>query len=206
MYEQPPRINCSIWLDASQRSRDGVWVNRSVWEVKCKALWTVLRTGRYIRTCLYKTFSTLKYEWNVCSFAVLKKGANPLSMQNTVPPNFSWHFQIYQLDFDLSVLSLPLMCSTKTLSNSVQPTSQQSAVLTVRCFAISDNVMAGNESSKYQTIDNLSHADKLTGLLMLVLKSWIYGILLRADEFPYMQYYIIKLIQTKRKSKKLHII
>ena len=45
VYEQPSRINCSIWLDASQRSRDGVWVNRSVREVKCKALWTVLRTG-----------------------------------------------------------------------------------------------------------------------------------------------------------------
>ena len=24
VYEQPSRINCSIWLDASQRSRDGV--------------------------------------------------------------------------------------------------------------------------------------------------------------------------------------
>ena len=45
VYEQPLRINCSIWLDASQRSRDGVWVNRFVREVKCKALWTVLRTG-----------------------------------------------------------------------------------------------------------------------------------------------------------------
>ena len=45
VYEQPTRINCSIWVDASQRSRDGVWVNRSVREVKCKALWTVLRTG-----------------------------------------------------------------------------------------------------------------------------------------------------------------
>ena len=46
--EQPSRIKCSIWLDASQRSRDGVWVNRSVREVKCKTLWMVLRTG-YIR-------------------------------------------------------------------------------------------------------------------------------------------------------------
>ena len=45
VYEQPSRINCSIWLDASQRSRDGVWVNRSVREVKCKALWAVLRIG-----------------------------------------------------------------------------------------------------------------------------------------------------------------
>ena len=24
VYEQPSRINCSVWLDASQRSRDGV--------------------------------------------------------------------------------------------------------------------------------------------------------------------------------------
>ena len=24
VYEQPSRINCSIWLDASQRTRDGV--------------------------------------------------------------------------------------------------------------------------------------------------------------------------------------
>ena len=45
VYEQPSRINRSIWLEASQISRDGVWVNRSVREVKCKALWTVLRTG-----------------------------------------------------------------------------------------------------------------------------------------------------------------
>ena len=45
VYEQPSRINCSIWLDASQRSRNGVWVNRSVREVKCKSNWTVLRTG-----------------------------------------------------------------------------------------------------------------------------------------------------------------
>ena len=38
VYEQPSRINCSIWVDASQRSRDGIWVNRSVRKVKCKAL------------------------------------------------------------------------------------------------------------------------------------------------------------------------
>ena len=55
MYEQPSRINCSIWLDDSQRSRDGVWVNRSVREVKCKALWMVLR---YIRTCLLCLYYT----------------------------------------------------------------------------------------------------------------------------------------------------
>ena len=45
VYEQPSRINCSIWLDASQRSRDGVWVNMTVREEKCKALWAILRTG-----------------------------------------------------------------------------------------------------------------------------------------------------------------
>ena len=38
VYEQPSCINCSIWLDASQRSRDGVWVNRSARKVKCKVL------------------------------------------------------------------------------------------------------------------------------------------------------------------------
>ena len=38
VYEQHSRINCSIWLDASQRSRNGVSVNRSVREVKCKSV------------------------------------------------------------------------------------------------------------------------------------------------------------------------
>ena len=33
VYEQSSRINFSIWLDASQRSRDGVWVNKYVREV-----------------------------------------------------------------------------------------------------------------------------------------------------------------------------
>ena len=41
VYEQPSRINCSIWLDASQRNRDGVCVNRSE-----------DRILRCIRTCL----------------------------------------------------------------------------------------------------------------------------------------------------------
>ena len=45
VYKQPSCVNCSIWLDASKRSWDGVWLNRSVREVKCKALWTVLRSG-----------------------------------------------------------------------------------------------------------------------------------------------------------------
>ena len=38
VYEQPSRINCSLWLDASKKSRNGLRVNRSVREVKCKAL------------------------------------------------------------------------------------------------------------------------------------------------------------------------
>ena len=38
VYEQPSRINYSILLDATQRKRDCVGVNRSVMEVKCKAL------------------------------------------------------------------------------------------------------------------------------------------------------------------------
>ena len=38
VYDQPSRINCSIRLDASQRSRDGVWVNRSARVENCKEL------------------------------------------------------------------------------------------------------------------------------------------------------------------------
>ena len=53
VYEQSSRINCSIWLDASQRSQGGVWVNRSVREVKCKGLWTVMRT----RYCAISEFT-----------------------------------------------------------------------------------------------------------------------------------------------------
>ena len=52
VYEQPSCINCTIWLDASQRSWDGVWVNRSVKEVKCKALWG-------LDTALYKNLPFL---------------------------------------------------------------------------------------------------------------------------------------------------
>ena len=47
VYKQPSIINCSIWLDASQRSWEGVWLNRSVREVKSKALRAILR----IRCC-----------------------------------------------------------------------------------------------------------------------------------------------------------
>ena len=46
VYKQPLRINYGIWLDASQRSWDGVWFNRLAWEVKDPIL-------RYIRTYLY---------------------------------------------------------------------------------------------------------------------------------------------------------
>ena len=35
VYEQSSRINCSIWLAASQRGWDGFWLNRCAWEVKC---------------------------------------------------------------------------------------------------------------------------------------------------------------------------
>ena len=55
MYKQPMHINYSIWLDASQRSRDGASLNRSVREVKCKSAlngpedWILC----YIRTFLY---------------------------------------------------------------------------------------------------------------------------------------------------------
>ena len=38
VYEQPSCINCSIWLNASQRSLDGIRLNRSVMEEKCKVL------------------------------------------------------------------------------------------------------------------------------------------------------------------------
>ena len=36
VYKQPSHINCSIWLDASLRSWDGVWLN-TVREVKCES-------------------------------------------------------------------------------------------------------------------------------------------------------------------------
>ena len=45
VYKQPSCINCSIRLDASQRSWDGVWLNKSAREVKCKAPQAILRTG-----------------------------------------------------------------------------------------------------------------------------------------------------------------
>ena len=66
VQEQPSHINCSIWLDASQRSRDGIWVNRSVREVKCKALWAVLRTGYCViyelpLLLLRNTYTLLQY-------------------------------------------------------------------------------------------------------------------------------------------------
>ena len=52
---EPSHFNCSIWLDASQRSWDGVWLNMSAREVKCKSAlnnpedWRL----RYIRTYLF---------------------------------------------------------------------------------------------------------------------------------------------------------
>ena len=47
-------INCTMWLDASQRSWDDIWLNRSAGEVKCKSAlsspmdWIL----RYIKTYL----------------------------------------------------------------------------------------------------------------------------------------------------------
>ena len=50
VYEQPSRTNCSIWLDASMRSRDGVCQG-------CKELSALNGPEdlilRYIRTCPY---------------------------------------------------------------------------------------------------------------------------------------------------------
>ena len=54
VYEQLMRIHCSIWLDASQRSQDGVWVNRSVRVVKrFERSWG-------LDTALYKNLPFLK--------------------------------------------------------------------------------------------------------------------------------------------------
>ena len=55
VYELPSHINCSIWLDASQRSWHSVWLNRSAREVKCKSTLSSPedRILRYIRTHLY---------------------------------------------------------------------------------------------------------------------------------------------------------
>ena len=63
VYKQPSCIICSICLDASQRSWDGVWLNR---EVKCKGALSNPedRILRYIRTYLlfYLTESTQTLE------------------------------------------------------------------------------------------------------------------------------------------------
>ena len=50
------RTLISVWLDASQGSWDGVWLNRSVRELKCKALWVILRIGY----CAIKTITFFK--------------------------------------------------------------------------------------------------------------------------------------------------
>ena len=70
VYKQPSHINCSIWLDASQGSRDGVWVNRSVREVKCKALYMYIYvyiyiyTYTHIYTCIYIHTCVYIYIWD----------------------------------------------------------------------------------------------------------------------------------------------
>ena len=57
-------INCSIWLDASQRSWDSIWLNRSAGEVKCKTSLSNPKDWilRYIKTYLFiiKTYCYLK--------------------------------------------------------------------------------------------------------------------------------------------------
>ena len=65
VYELPSHINCSVWLGAAHRRRDNVRVNRSVREIKCKALSTVLTTGycTIIRTCLYLYISYVSTCW-----------------------------------------------------------------------------------------------------------------------------------------------
>ena len=78
---QPLRINCSIWLDASQRIWDGVRLNRSAREVKCKSTlsnpedWMLC----YIRTYLFIFFTSH------LSFAVLDDVT--LVKDTVVPPD-----------------------------------------------------------------------------------------------------------------------
>ena len=48
-------INCGMWLDASQRSWDCIWLNRSAREVKCKSALSSPKDWilRYIKTYLF---------------------------------------------------------------------------------------------------------------------------------------------------------
>ena len=63
VYEQPLHINCSIWLALSQRSWDGVWLNKAVREVKC------IEQSWGLDTALYKNLSLpfFSFDWhNYC--------------------------------------------------------------------------------------------------------------------------------------------
>ena len=65
VYEQPSCINCSIWLDASLRSWDGVWLNRSARELQYNtAIWYPFR----LPVCgLNSSFSFASMSWHfVC--------------------------------------------------------------------------------------------------------------------------------------------
>ena len=56
-------INYSIWLDASQRSWDGIWLNRSARDVKCKSALSSPKDWilRYIKTYLFYCKHHLKF-------------------------------------------------------------------------------------------------------------------------------------------------
>ena len=81
--EQCSRINCSIWLDASQISWDGVWLSTSTREVKCKVLWAILRIGYcYVRTYLY--FITCMLKCNVMS-RIVSSNSSPTVTSAVLP-------------------------------------------------------------------------------------------------------------------------
>ena len=83
------RINCSIWLDASQRNRDGVWVNRSVREVKNGPEDWILRN---IRTCLC-LFLLLSYctrTWKNVVLLPVVRMCRPSQSQRRRPCLWSW--------------------------------------------------------------------------------------------------------------------
>ena len=61
VYEQPSHSNCSIWLDASQRSC--VWLNRSIREVKCFEQSRGLDTVLYKNLPLHIVAFVSKYLW-----------------------------------------------------------------------------------------------------------------------------------------------
>ena len=68
VYERSSRINCSIWLDVSQRSQNGVWVNRSVREVECKERSWGLDTTLYMNLLL---LFLILFEWMLTTLGAL---------------------------------------------------------------------------------------------------------------------------------------